>query len=50
MKVEYNNLDTHFVFSMLNQPENHKKETFADDYEQFIKHYHETLQKNKVIR
>ena len=35
---------------ILNQPEHHKKVTFAEEYEQFIKHYQETLQKNKVIR
>lgn len=35
---------------ILNQPKHHKKVTFADEYEQFIKHYQETLQKNKVIR
>ncbi len=35
---------------ILNQPKHHKKVTFAEEYEQFIKHYQETLQKNKVIR
>ena len=35
---------------ILNQPKHHKKVTFAEEYEQFIKHYQETLQRNKVIR
>ena len=35
---------------ILNQPKHHKKVTFAEEYEQFIKHYQQTLQKNKVIR
>ena len=35
---------------ILNQDEHHKKLTFAEEYEQFIKHYQETLEKNKVIR
>ena len=35
---------------ILNQPKHHKKVTFAEEYEKFIKHYQETLQKNKVIR
>jgi putative transposase len=35
---------------ILNQPEHHKKVTFAEEYEQFIKHYLATLQKNKLIR
>ena len=35
---------------ILNQAEHHKKVTFAEEYEQFIKHYQETLKKNKVIR
>ena len=35
---------------ILNQPNHHKKVTFAEEYEQFIKHYQETLQRNKVIR
>lgn len=35
---------------ILNQPIHHKKVTFAEEYEKFIKHYQETLQKNKVIR
>ena len=28
---------------ILNQPEHHKKVTFADEYEAFIKHYQKTL-------
>ena len=35
---------------ILNQPEHHKKVSFAEEYEQFIKYYQETLNKNKVIR
>ena len=35
---------------ILSQPNHHKKVTFAEEYEQFIKHYQETLQINKVIR
>jgi len=35
---------------ILNQPEHHKKTTFAEEYEQFIKYYQKTLHKNKVIR
>ncbi len=35
---------------ILHQKEHHKKVTFADEYEQFIKHYQETLERNKVIR
>ena len=31
---------------ILNQPNHHKKVTFAEEYEQFIKHYQETLQRN----
>lgn len=31
---------------ILNQKEHHKKVTFAEEYEQFIKHYQETLKKN----
>jgi REP element-mobilizing transposase RayT len=30
---------------ILNQPKHHKKVTFAEEYEQFIKHYQETLQR-----
>ncbi len=30
---------------IINQPRHHKKVTFADEYEQFIKHYQETLNK-----
>ncbi len=35
---------------ILNQPEHHKKITFTEEYDHFIKHYQETLCKNKVIR
>jgi len=35
---------------ILNQKEHHKKMTFAEEYEQFILHYQETLERNKVIR
>ena len=35
---------------ILNQPEHHNKVTFDEEYEQFIKHYQETLRKNTVIR
>jgi REP element-mobilizing transposase RayT len=37
---------------ILNQPEHHKKVTFAEEYDLFIKHYQNTLirDENKVIR
>ncbi len=35
---------------ILNQPKHHKKVTFAEEYEQFIKHYQDTLQRNKVLK
>jgi REP element-mobilizing transposase RayT len=35
---------------ILHQSKHHKKVTFAEEYEQFIKHYQETLLRNKVIR
>ena len=35
---------------ILNQANHHKKISFAEEYEKFIKYYQETLQKNKVIR
>ena len=41
---------------ILNQPEHHRKMSFAEEYESFIKHYQKTLQpfekphQNKVIR
>ena len=35
---------------ILNQPNHHKKVTFAEEYEQFIKYFQDSLQKNKVIR
>lgn len=28
---------------ILNQPEHHKKVTFADEYDKFLKHYQKTL-------
>ena len=31
---------------ILNQPDHHKKVTFAEEYERFVKHYQDTLQKN----
>jgi putative transposase len=33
---------------ILNQPKHHRKFTFAEEYEQFIKFYQDTLQKNKI--
>jgi len=35
---------------ILNQPDHHKKVTFAEEYEQFIKYYQDTLLRNKVKR
>ncbi len=35
---------------ILNQPIHHKKVTFAEEYEQFLKHYQDTLQRNKVLK
>ncbi len=35
---------------IINQEKHHKKITFSEEYEQFIKHYQETLEKNKVIK
>ena len=35
---------------ILHQAEHHKKVTFAEEYEQFIQRYQETLEKNMVIR
>jgi len=32
---------------ILNQPEHHKKVTFAEEYEQFIKFYQDSLQKKR---
>jgi putative transposase len=32
---------------ILNQPEHHKKVTFDEEYERFIKYYQDTLQKNR---
>ena len=31
---------------IFNQPDHHKKVTFAEEYEKFIKHYQETLRKD----
>lgn len=33
---------------ILNQPNHHRKFTYTEEYEQFIKFYQDTLQKNKV--
>jgi putative transposase len=33
---------------ILNQPEHHRKFTFTEEYEQFIKFYQDTLLKNKI--
>jgi hypothetical protein len=56
MKTEYNNLYTHFIFStsksdvdrvckyILNQPEHHRKVSFTEEYEEFIKFYQKALQ------
>ncbi|MCW0481565.1 transposase [Gaoshiqia sediminis] len=30
---------------ILNQPEHHRKHTFAEEYEEFIKHYQQAIQK-----
>lgn len=30
---------------ILNQPEHHRKHTFAEEYEEFIKHYQQTIRK-----
>jgi REP element-mobilizing transposase RayT len=35
---------------ILNQPEHHRKVTFAEEFKKFIKYYQMTLQRNKVIR
>jgi len=35
---------------ILNQPNHHKKVTFTEECEEFLRFYQETLQKNKVIR
>jgi len=80
MKVDYNNLYTHFVFSTLHRepiipeknririekyvtgivknnlsklyaiyanPDHHKKVSFAEEYETFIKHYQQNLGKKR---
>ena len=38
MKIEYNNLYTHFIFS-----EHHRKISFQEEYDTFIKFYQKTL-------
>ena len=35
---------------ILNQPEHHRKVSFAEEYDLFIQHYQQNLEKNKVIR
>ena len=35
---------------ILNQPEHHRKMSFAEEYDLFIQHYQQNLGKNKVIR
>ena len=35
---------------ILNQPEHHKKTTFTEEYDQFIKHYQKTLHNYKAIK
>ena len=35
---------------ILNQPEHHRKVSFKEEYDLFIQHYQQTLEKNKVIR
>jgi len=35
---------------ILNQPEHHKKMTFTEEYELFIQHYQQNIERNKVIR
>ena len=35
---------------ILNQPEHHNKASFAEEYDLFIQHYQQSLEKNKVIR
>ncbi|HEY6978905.1 MAG TPA: transposase [Chitinophagaceae bacterium] len=34
---------------ILNQPEHHRKESFQEEYEKFLKFYHKTLQPSKDI-
>jgi putative transposase len=34
---------------ILNQPEHHKKTTYADEYEQFIKFYQETIKYHRKV-
>jgi len=35
---------------IINQPEHHRKVSFAEEYDLFIQHYQKNLEKNKVIR
>ncbi|MCD4681802.1 MAG: transposase [Bacteroidales bacterium] len=35
---------------ILSQPEHHKKMTFTEEYELFIHHYQQNIERNKVIR
>jgi len=35
---------------ILGQPEHHKKMSYAEEYDLFIKHYQQNLENNKVIR
>ena len=35
---------------ILNQPNHHKKVTFAEEYQQFIRHYQETLERHKASK
>jgi REP element-mobilizing transposase RayT len=35
---------------ILNQPKHHRKVSFAEEYDLFIQHYQQNLEKNKVIR
>ena len=41
---------TECVNIYLDQPEHHKKLTFTEEYELFIKHYQQNIERNKVIR
>jgi hypothetical protein len=34
---------------ILSQPEHHKKMSFAEEYDLFIQHYQQNIEKNKVI-
>jgi REP element-mobilizing transposase RayT len=35
---------------ILNQPDHHKKMTFTEEYDLFIKHYQQNIDRNKVTR